>query len=205
MARICEKWSGKPFDDGPTPRMSLEELTQAEIAVHHRFSWLLPDSMTLPEILSKASMLVKAKGSRILVLDPWNEMDHQYEEREDRYLAEQLRTLKQWARKHECHVIVVAHPKTMQRGKDGNYAIPTPYDISGGSMWRNKADNCITVWRDFAREDGVIEVHVSKVRFRQVGKIGVADLKYHKATATYSSVASSPYPLRVVDRKDDAA
>ncbi len=205
MARICEKWAGKPFDDGPTPRMTVEELTQAEAAVHHRFSWLLPDSMALPEILSKASALVKSKGSRILVLDPWNEMDHQYEEREDRYLAEQLRTLKQWARKHECHVIVVAHPKTMQRGKDGNYSIPTPYDISGGSMWRNKADNCITVWRDFQRDDGVIEVHVQKVRFRQVGKIGLANLRYRKATATYDDAGTARPPLREVERNWDAA
>ena len=207
MARMCEKWVGKPFDDGPTPRMSLDELTQAEGAVHHRFSWLLPDSMNLAEILSKATQLVRSKGSRVLVLDPWNEMDHDFDEREDRYLAGQLKTLKQWARKNDCHVIVVAHPKTMQRGKDGNYSIPTPYDISGGSMWRNKADNCLTIWRDFAREDGVIEVHVQKVRFRQVGKIGLAELRYKKATATYDSVSGSRPPLREVERhwQEDAA
>lgn len=204
MARICEKWTGKPFDDGPTPRMTLEELTQAEGAVHHRFSWLLPDSMALPEILAKASALVKSKGTRILVLDPWNEMDHQYEEREDRYLAEQLRALKQWARKNDCHVIVVAHPKTMGRNKDGNYTIPTPYDISGGSMWRNKADNCLTVWRDFSRDDGKIEVHVQKVRFRQVGKIGVADLRYRKATATYESIGVSRPVLQAVPHYSEA-
>ncbi len=200
MARMCEKWIGKPFDDGPTPRMSLDELTRAEGAVHHRFAWLLPDSMNLTEILSKATMLVRSKGSRVLVLDPWNEMDHDFDEREDRYLSGQLKTLKQWARKNDCHVIVVAHPKTMQRGKDGNYSIPTPYDISGGSMWRNKADNCLTVWRDFTREDGVIEVHVQKVRFRQVGRIGVANLRYRKATATYDDAGTSRPPLREVEK-----
>lgn len=201
MARICEKWTGKPFDDGPTSRMTRDDLTDAQIQVNPLFSWLLPDSMALPEILSKATAIVRAKGSRILVLDPWNEMDHHYHEREDRYLAEQLRTLKQWARKHDCHVIIVAHPKTMQRdNSSGNYSIPTPYDISGGSMWRNKADNCLTVWRDFLREDGVIEVHVQKVRFRQVGRLGVATMKYQKATATYTDADTSRSPLQGVQQ-----
>lgn len=198
MARMCEKWLNKPFDDGPTPRMSRDELVEAESYIHNRFSWLLPDSLALPEILSKASQLVRKKGSRILVLDPWNEMDHQVGDREDQYLAVQLKTLKQWARKHDCHIIVVAHPKTMAKDKNGNYSIPTPYDISGGSMWRNKVDNCLTVWRDFGRDDGAVEIHVQKVRFRQVGRIGVADLKYHKATATYTSIEvrrSKPLPV----------
>lgn len=200
MARICEKWAGIPFDDGPSPRMSLDELTDAQIAVNKRFSWLLPDSMNLPEILGKASALVRQKGSRILVLDPWNEMDHSFDKREDIYLAEQLRIIKQWARKHDCHVFIVAHPKTMGRDKDNNFLVPTPYDISGGSMWRNKADNCLTVWRDFTRDDGVIEVHVQKVRFRQVGKIGLAELRYMKATATYESHGQARPPLTEVPR-----
>ena len=189
MARMCEKWLGKPFDRGPTTRMTLDELTYAEAYIHNRFSWLLPDSLALPEILSKASSIVKRKGSRCLVLDPWNEMDHSMGEREDQYLAVQLKLLKQWARKHDCHVFVVAHPKTMAKDKAGNYGVPTPYDISGGSMWRNKADNCVAVWRDFGKDDGIIEFHVQKVRFRQIGKIGCVHLKYLKPTATYEEVA----------------
>lgn len=200
MARICEKWAGVPFDDGPTPRMSLDELSDAQVKVNQRFSWLLPDTMSLSEILDKASALVRQKGSRILVLDPWNEMDHSFDKREDIYLAEQLRIIKQWARTHDCHVFVVAHPKTMGRDKDNNFLVPTPYDISGGAMWRNKADNCLTVWRDFTREDGVIEVHVQKVRFRQVGRIGLTELRYKKATATYESHGQARPPLTEVQK-----
>lgn len=204
MARICEKWSGKPFDDGPMPRMTGDELTAAEREVHNRFAWLLPDTLALPEILEKSAALVRKNGSRILVLDPWNEMDHNVGEREDQYLAAQLKNIKQWARKHDCHVIIVAHPKTMSKDKSGNYGIPTPYDISGGAMWRNKMDNCITVWRDFGRDDGVIEVHVTKVRFRQVGRIGIADLKYHKATATYTSIEERRHkPVAVPKREPE--
>jgi twinkle protein len=202
MARMCEKWIEKPFSDGPRPRMSRDELADAEVEIHKRFAWILPDSLDLPEVLGKASALVRKHGTRILVLDPWNELDHAVGEREDQYLSAQLRTLKQWARKNDCHVIVVAHPKTLARSKDGSYPTPTPYDISGGAMWRNKVDNCLTVWRDFLREDGVIEVHVQKVRFRQVGKIGVAELKYDKATATYTSHDSRPSRPMPVPKRD---
>ena len=47
----------------------------------------------------------------------------------------------------------------------------------------------------------------SQVRFRQVGKIGIADLRYMKATATYESVIVRSPNLSLVDsrRQDDAA
>lgn len=196
MARICEKYLNKPFTRGPTERMTADELTWAEAHVHNRFSWLLPDMLTLPDILAKAASIVRKKGSRVLVLDPWNEMDHQVGEREDQYLAVQLKALKQWARKNQCHVFVVAHPKTMTKDKSGNYGVPTPYDIAGGAMWRNKADNCVTVWRDFTREDGVIDIHVQKIRFRQVGRIGGAQLRYLAPTATYEEVSANITPIR---------
>lgn len=195
MARICEKWAGVPFSEGLTPRMSLSDLQTVKRDVQQHFSWLLPEDRSVASLLEKAQSLVVQKGARILVLDPWNELDHVIGEREDQYLAGALREVKQFARRNDCHVFIVTHPKTMTKDKNGNYPIPTPYDNSGGAMWRNKADNCLTVWRDFTRKDGAIEIHVQKIRFRQVGKIGSCLLKYEAATATYSRwLPSVPRP-----------
>lgn len=191
MARMCEKWARKPFTDGPTERMTIAELQTAKRNVQEHFSWLLPEDRSIANLLQKAQQLVVQKGARILVLDPWNEFDHVVGEREDQYLSGALRDVKQFARRNDCHVFIVTHPKSLQKDKNGNYPVPTPYDNAGGAMWRNKADNCLTIWRDFGRTDGVIEVHVQKIRFRQVGKIGLCSLKYQPATATYTDATTA--------------
>jgi twinkle protein len=97
-----------------------------------------------------------------------------------------LKHVRQFARRHGVHVWIVAHPQKLYREKDtGNYPVPTLYDISGSANWRNKADNGVVVWRDFGNAQTPIEVHVQKIRFRQIGKLGSAKLMYVGATQTY--------------------
>jgi twinkle protein len=89
----------------------------------------------------------------------------------------------------------VAHPQKLYRDKDsGNYPVPTLYDISGSANWRNKADNGIVIWRDFSNAQTPVEVHSQKIRFRQIGKLGVAKLAYQAATQTYRELGFS-HPL----------
>ena len=59
-----------------------------------------------------------------------------------------LGQIRRFARIYAVHVWLVAHPQKLYRRDDGSYPVPTPYDISGSAHWRNKADNCVTVWRD---------------------------------------------------------
>lgn len=84
---------------------------------------------------------------------------------------------------------IVAHPTKMYKDSDGKYPIPTPYDIAGSAHFRNKADNCITVWRDLLDEERAVEIHIQKIRFREVGKVGKAELHYDVTTGRYSNVA----------------
>ena len=101
-----------------------------------------------------------------------------------------LKRIRVFARRHGVHIWVVAHPAKLYREKDGKYPVPTPYDISGSAHWRNKADNCLCVWRDFSEDQKRrVELHVQKVRFRQIGRIGMAPLLYRPATGTYEAAA----------------
>lgn len=190
MARIIEKYAMRPFNEGPTPRMSREELAQAKQWVNDHFSWILPDDdadWTIDSVLDAARALVFRKGIRGLVVDPWNELEHSRPANmsETEYVSACLKRIRQWGRKYGVHVWIVAHPQKLYKDKDGNYPVPTPYDISGSAHWRNKADNCLTIWRDFAATEPQVEIHVQKIRFRQIGKIGMAPLGYSKVTATY--------------------
>ena len=64
--------------------------------------------------------------------------------------------------------------------------MPTAYDIAGGAMWRNKADNILCVFRPDVKS-GAVEVHIQKIRFRRNGKAG-AMLRYIYHVGTYAYI-----------------
>jgi twinkle protein len=194
MARMIEKYARCPFGDGPTERMDRDTLRMSKAWVNEHFSWILPGDdtdWTIENVLDRARALVFRKGIRGLVIDPWNEIEHYRVNgmSETEYISHALKRMRQFARRHGIHLWVVAHPAKLYREKDGSYPVPTLYDISGSAHWRNKADNGICVWRDFANAHNPVEVHVQKVRFRQIGKIGFANLEYVKSIASYRDVS----------------
>ncbi len=79
----------------------------------------------------------------------------------------------------------MAHPTKLKKepGKK-EYPLPTPYDVSGSAASRNKADNCLSIYRHIMKND--VEIHVQKIRFKEVGKIGMVTLEYDMVTGRYS-------------------
>lgn len=191
VARMLEKYSGLPFSDGPTARISPELRDKCMDWLKDHFFWVLPedDDFSLDGILSKARVLVKRHGINGFVLDPWNEIDHSRPAgvTETDHVSKSLTTIRRFARSNKVHMWIVAHPTKLAKDGSGDYPVPTPYDISGSAHWRNKADNCLAVYRRFVENgpEPPIEVHVQKIRFREVGRIGVTDLRYEKATGCY--------------------
>lgn len=190
-AKLLEKHIGKPFWVGPSQRMSSWDLTNGLQWLHAHLSFIAADdSLTITAVLDRATQLVRRKGIRGLILDPFNEFDHTRERgiTETEYISLTLGALKRWARKHQVHVWLVAHPQKLYRREDGSYPIPTPYDISGSAAFRNKADNCLTVWRDMDNQDLPIQLHVQKIRFKHIGTVGMAELQWDRRTGRYSDV-----------------
>lgn len=197
VARMIEKHVGAPFYHGPTERMQESEMEVGIAwAMNHMF-WYLPpeeDDWTIENILSAAKQLVRQKGIQGLVIDPWNELEcaRPREMTETEYISKVLKKIRQFARRHAVHVWVVAHPQKLLRSDDGNYPVPTMYDIAGSAHWRNKADNGLCVWRDFQDERAPVKVIVQKIRFRQNGRLGEARFRYKPSTATYDDIEVTP-------------
>lgn len=190
MARVIEKYARSPFSDGPTERMDPQTLRMSKAWVQEHFFWILPDEdtdWTIDAVLERARALVFRKGIRALIVDPWNELEHFRPSgmNETDYVSIALKRMRQFARHQGIHLFVVVHPTKLYRDKDGNYPVPTLYDCNGSAHWRNKADNGMCVWRDFTDDQAFVEIHVQKIRFRQIGKIGLAKLQYLKPTASY--------------------
>lgn len=199
MARMVEKYVDKPFAQGRTPRMDRDELTVGLEWARAHFWWILPRDERQWEIgwlLDRAKELVYRHGIRGLVIDPWNELEAQRRERETEteYVSRVLRTVRQWARQHGVHVWMVVHPTKLYRDKDGSYPVPTLYDCAGSAHWKNKADNGLCVWRDVSPDSPSryeVDVHVQKIRFRQIGRLGKVTLRYWPATANYTDLVAA--------------
>lgn len=191
-AKLMEKTIGKPFHPGPTKRMTREEVAEATDLMNNCFTFVLPpdDEITIDGVLTRAKALVFQKGIRGLVIDPWNELDHQRPNglTETEYISQSLTKIRRFARANDIHIWVVVHPTKLQKDKNtGIYPVPTPYDCQGSAHWRNKADNCIAIYRN--DETGLVEVHVQKIRFKEVGKVGLAELRYDRVTGRYTDAS----------------
>jgi twinkle protein len=191
-ANLMEKRLRKPFSEGPTARITASEKDSLKPWLNRHFKVLLPDdeagNWSLEGVLALAKVLVYRHGIRGLVIDPWNELDHSRDNQttETEYISRALTKIRRFARLHDVHVWVVAHPTKLEPQADGKYPVPTPYMISGGAHWRNKADNAISVFRNVGDvDDDITDVHVQKVRFKEVGRVGVASVRCERVHGAY--------------------
>jgi|CXWL01.1.fsa_nt_gi twinkle protein len=194
LAKLAEQYSGRPFRQGPTSRLPQDELVSTLEWLEQHFVFIAPEeSLNIVALLKISKSLVARRGIRGLIIDPWNEFDHSRSnnQSETEYISVALTHIRRFARAHGVHVWLVAHPQKLYRLKDGSYPIPTPYDISGSAHWRNKADNCLTVWRDQNDPEQPVKLYVQKVRFREVGSIGEIHLRWNRLNGRYSEWNSS--------------
>ncbi len=187
LSKLAEKYTNKPFSDGPTERMTVEDKNRAMAFLDQHFVFVQPELPTVETLIERLRSIVKRRGVRGVVLDPWNEIDHSRLSglSETEYISQSLSKLRAFARNSGVHLWIVAHPTKLQKESDGSYPVPTPYDVAGSAHWRNKADNCIAVWRDTKEHNELVEVHIQKVRRKGVGRPGLVTLKYQRLTGNY--------------------
>jgi twinkle protein len=127
------------------------------------------------------------------VLDPLNCVDHLIPrgESETQYMNKFLNQLINFARRNRCLVILVAHPRKMNREPGSNRTtVPDMYDISGSAAFFNKCDYGMVVERK--RESQVTRIHVEKVKFRHLGDKGTASFTYNIANGRFNECEEKP-------------
>lgn len=135
----------------------------------------------LDAYLELLRVAVVRDGARIVVLDPWNELEHKRrrDETETDYIGRAIRALKAFARRYNVALWVVAHPTKPQKGVS---AAPGLYDIAGSANWANKADYGLIYHRpDKTVNAGTLSV--VKVRMGLPGRCGVIDVHLNDATS----------------------
>lgn len=191
MQTLLEKIISKPFFKSGKyrPRMTQDDIKDAIEFVHNNFSFIMPESesLTVDNILNKAKIAIYRHGIKGLVIDPWNEVEHNYNGMtETQYISKELTKIRRFAKLNGIHVWIVAHPRNLLKDANGTYKPPTMYEISGGANWRNKADNGLCIHRPNMQTDET-KVYVQKIRFKDVGRVGETSIYYNYDTGEYKS------------------
>jgi len=194
--KIIEKLMQQPFFG--TNRMTKVDMHDSLALMSRHFAFICPSEteFTPINIITEAlPWLDMTRHTRPLamVIDPWNEMDHYRPAglSETEYISRVLTELRRAARDYNFHLFLVAHPMKMQKDKDGHYPVPRPYDISGSAHWYNKADNCISIWRDVESSNNLTQIHVQKVRFNSTGTPGMVEFVYNREKSVYTELSYS--------------
>ena len=166
--RNLRSWHGQM----PVRDMDAAQIRDADDWIKAQHCFIVPsedDDVTLDWLLDRAEVAVVQRGANVIVIDPWNEMDHirDRDETATEYVGRAIKTFRRFARKMQVHVIVVAHPAKLQK-VDGKYKPPTLYDISDSANWYNKCDLGLIVHRETA---DYTDIKVQKSRYHE--EIGV--------------------------------
>lgn len=181
--------------------MTTAEKAAADAWINKSFLFLLPneeDDVTLEWVLEKAAVAVIRHGVKIVVIDPWNEMDHIRDKGETltEYTGRAIKEFKRFAKKYGVFVCIVAHPAKLQRNKDGTYPVPTLYDISDSAHWYNKPDVGIVVHRG---ENGDI-VRIAKSKFHtEIGRPGDVGVFFDTSTGRFTAKGQGPVYASVAE------
>lgn len=193
IASLVEKYAGIPFEETKySQRISEGDLKLAVTALDRQICFIefSDDEATLMKILATAKAIKDKSGLDGLIIDPWNELEHNLPQNlsETLYISQTLTRVRRFARQNAVHIWLVAHPTKLRKNEKGEYDVPTPYDVSGSAAWRNKADMALSVYRHTKDKEKPVEIHVQKVRFKKVGKLGTGLLKYEWETGRYSDL-----------------
>ena len=189
-SKLLEKYSDKAFDfrKDPNNRISIQQFNEGVGFVSEYFKLMNVDEMetSMDSILEKAKQMIVRYGINCLVISPWNCIEHMIPNGmpETTYISLTLSKLTSFIKKYQIHCFLVAHPTKMQKNlATKKYEIPTLQNISGSVHFANKTHNGICVYRNF--DDGTTEVHIHKVKFYWLGRVGMRLFQYDSLTRKY--------------------
>ena len=175
-------WQGMPSKED----LGGDKWNQIADHCNSNFYHIDMERYTLESVLKKGAELVKRKGIKCLVIDPFNKVRDIDCKTEDvnRYTMEYLSKIEIFAKKYDVLVFIVAHPTKMYKDKDGKIEEPTMYNIKGGGEWYDASYHGLLVHRDY--ENKTVKAKVLKVKFQNLGENGAeANFKWEPKSGCF--------------------
>lgn len=188
LVKICELLLGRKMQK--TVGLSTTESFLAKKFMNDHFFFIEPETYTVDNVIEKAKDLVKRKGIKGILIDPWNKLEHNFQkgDNETNYISKELDKIISFDQLYSVFSIIVAHPAKMKKMfKSTLYEVPSLYDIAGSSNWFNKPDIGITFYRNFTT--GNSEVYVQKMKYDHLGKQGLCVLKWNPKNSRFNAAS----------------
>lgn len=153
----------------------------------------------LDKVLDKFKELVRRRGVRVFVIDPYNKIrlkgfsSNQVNE----YTLEYLNKIDRFCKEFQAIIYLVVHPVKMQK-KEGtdSYVMPDAYSIKGGGEFFDMAYHIIGLTKD--KERKLVECKTLKVKFQHLGSPDVTFyLGWNINNGRYVSIDFDPVDGRV--------
>ena len=183
--KLIEKLADRSFDNRKNLGVSYGQFLRCKRFMRERMTWIdLPFSeQRLETLQARALTLVRKRGIRMLVLDPYNFIlkENNAQRSENAWDSYVIGALRDFAIKNDLLIFLVAHPRKVEMMIDGRKRSITLEDISGTADFGNKADYVFCVDRD--DEHGIVTLSVDKVRRKQYGSKGKQASFVYKAVS----------------------
>lgn len=190
FSKIFPKFVGKEYRKGI---VNDNERFTGEDYINENVFWVNPPiDMDIKEILSRFEYLVKAKGCKAFIIDPFNRIEQaaNHSDNERLFVKKNLVLMSNFAKRTDSLLFLIAHPTKMSKEKDSTYRIPGPYDISGSADFWNMCDYTLTVHRTQNEETGkpqsfgVVIVQKTKIN-KTLGDTGIWNYWYNINNGRY--------------------
>jgi twinkle protein len=180
-------WGGMPSEAD----INTEKWNNIADMCNSSFYHIDMEKYTLEHVLKKGAELVKRKGIKCLVIDPYNKVRSAKPSTDvNQYTLDYLEQIDVFAKKYDVLVIVVAHPTKMYKDGNGKIEEPTMYNIKGGGEWYDASYHGLLVHRDYDAQ--TVKVKVLKVKFQNLGENGAeAHFKWQSDSGGYKPIDSS--------------
>ena len=187
FSRFAQMYTEKKFSEIPP-----EEFQDAYKFIGDHFYRLHIDRLwTVDEIIESCELAVRKYGIKTLTIDPYNRLNNNYTEREDKYVGSILAKLSMLAKKLDILVIFIAHPK-----KPDGEKLPTMYSISGSSDWYNMADYGLIIHRE-RLENGELEnkpkIIAAKIKDFNLGDPSGGEVQLEYMPSRYKLIDAARY------------
>lgn len=175
---LIQKAVGRNFwkDKDGRPRITPQDIERYVNWANEKIYITLPENgeeATWDWIFDKFKEQMYSFGVNIFVIDAFNKIQlpkgNKLEE-----INTVLSRLTSFCQINNVSVLLVAHPTKMKKNDNGSYEVPTLYDVSGSSDFRNQAHNGFAIHRYFETdsEQGYTEFINLKTKFSFQGEIG---------------------------------
>lgn len=196
VAQIIEKITGNSFK---RENMSKEDLMIAIDYVKDNFFMLeqREDNGSIERILEMALDVVRKRGVKILVIDPFNMIDKDSRFDNMSSIAHILKSLINFAKKNDVLVFLVAHPTKPSETFGKSTPMPSLYSISGSADFKNMTYYGLVFHRTKGEvlnlDYDINTCKVEKIKYRHLGKEGQVAFAFNTKNSRFIELDNECY------------